>query len=1138
MKILKKLVLINWHYFWNELIDFEGINFLTGKNAAGKSTVIDALQVLLLGDTSGHFFNKAANDKSSRTLKGYLRGELGDDGDSGFRFLRNGRFSSYIACEFYDDMKKTSFTLGIVFDCYEDGSEEHRFFVLDSGIPENRFIVNRIPLPYKDLKTYAHKNYKRGKFEFFEVNRSYQDTIKGKLGGLKGKYFSLLKKAVPFTPITNIESFITEYVCDVKGPIDISLMQENIRHYKRLEFDAEVIQKRIASLENVSTKYLAYSEEKQRLEVQRYIITRSQHQMAKDKLEELQDKINFNINEIARLANEQAQYSTSIIEMRAEREKLIADKVASDINKKLESLEERKKNLAIELEELKKSLRKTVDNVRKYGWVWRECVSRLNDLKNANGSSRKAGNIESVEEDWNLMLSYSTQALKYAELLSQIDTNKLSEINDIKFHEIRECITGLRDLATGTSHSLQKQLTDSNLRIVELNKQLKDLGEGIKPYDTKLIEFKNEVSYGLAKKTGKNVEVHILADLLEIKDERWSKAIEAYLHTQKFYLIVEPEYYIDALKIYDKLKFDKGFYDLGLIDAGKLALKKPYKVTGSLAEEIATNNVHARLFVDYTLGRLMKCDRVEQLREHDKAITDTCMLYQNFVSRQLNPERWHHPYIGLKAIEEQIKYKKSEISTLEEIIHLSTDKSAVLQNITNMEIMNANEIENILLVTDRSKHLPVLEREYQDIVKEISSLDLTWLNRVENRIKNLEVETNEFEKHERNINNEIVKLTNNNESIQIERIPQEKANIDIIEDKIRLQFNSQWVLEKGEPRFLLELESKSSALEIYSRFYTQVARTESQTEKKKEDLVTARSDYNRDYKMSYDVNSAENTYYDKELSELKEVKLPEYIKQIQDAQTKAYEQFRNDFLAKLKSNIDLVQNQISELNAALKESSFGNDRYRFVWSKKPEYTRYYDMITDELLLEGYNISSQLFQEKHKDAISELFRQITDIESGMNADARAKLEENVKRFTDYKTYLNFDLIVTDEGDRDQRLSKTLHKKSGGETQTPFYVSVLASFAQLYRINHKNESGNTMRLIIFDEAFSKMDSERIQESIRLLRRFDLQAVLSAPPEKIGDIASLVDRNLCVIRTGDSSCVKSFDARKLMEESVNGL
>ena len=51
MKKLKKILLINWLYFSKELIEVGDINFLTGKNGAGKSTVIDALQIVLLGET-------------------------------------------------------------------------------------------------------------------------------------------------------------------------------------------------------------------------------------------------------------------------------------------------------------------------------------------------------------------------------------------------------------------------------------------------------------------------------------------------------------------------------------------------------------------------------------------------------------------------------------------------------------------------------------------------------------------------------------------------------------------------------------------------------------------------------------------------------------------------------------------------------------------------------------------------------------------------------------------------------------------------------------------------------------------------------------------------------------------------------
>ena len=56
-------------------------------------------------------------------------------------------------------------------------------------------------------------------------------------------------------------------------------------------------------------------------------------------------------------------------------------------------------------------------------------------------------------------------------------------------------------------------------------------------------------------------------------------------------------------------------------------------------------------------------------------------------------------------------------------------------------------------------------------------------------------------------------------------------------------------------------------------------------------------------------------------------------------------------------------------------------------------------------------------------------------------------------------------------------------------------------------------NTVRLVVFDEAFNKMDSERIVESVRLLRKMGLQAIICTPPDKLSDIMPLADRTLLV-------------------------
>ena len=202
---------------------------------------------------------------------------------------------------------------------------------------------------------------------------------------------------------------------------------------------------------------------------------------------------------------------------------------------------------------------------------------------------------------------------------------------------------------------------------------------------------------------------------------------------------------------------------------------------------------------------------------------------------------------------------------------------------------------------------------------------------------------------------------------------------------------------------------------------------------------------------------------------------------------------------------------------ALKQVHFGNDDYEFKIGRNLDYAEYYEMITDPDLMEGgRTLFSGVFQNKYHDTIDGLFSQIvTSDDISLNARKQSELEKNIARFTDYRTYLTFDLKVTDQNGNEQMLSKTLNIKSGGETQTPFYIAVVASFAQLYKVSDFGEFGNTVRLVVFDEAFNKMDSDRIVESIKLLRHLNLQALICTPPDKLSDIMPLADKTLLVYK-----------------------
>ena len=62
-KIFTRMCLNNWGGINHKVLHFnEYVNLFSGKSGSGKSTVMDAIQVILYGSFSPTFLNKAADD--------------------------------------------------------------------------------------------------------------------------------------------------------------------------------------------------------------------------------------------------------------------------------------------------------------------------------------------------------------------------------------------------------------------------------------------------------------------------------------------------------------------------------------------------------------------------------------------------------------------------------------------------------------------------------------------------------------------------------------------------------------------------------------------------------------------------------------------------------------------------------------------------------------------------------------------------------------------------------------------------------------------------------------------------------------------------------------------------------------------
>ena len=101
------------------------------------------------------------------------------------------------------------------------------------------------------------------------------------------------------------------------------------------------------------------------------------------------------------------------------------------------------------------------------------------------------------------------------------------------------------------------------------------------------------------------------------------------------------------------------------------------------------------------------------------------------------------------------------------------------------------------------------------------------------------------------------------------------------------------------------------------------------------------------------------------------------------------------------------------------------------------------------------------------------------------------------------------VVTDEQGnviRENFVDDMAGRDSGGEGQNPKYVALLAGFAMLYMQQSNRDS--KIKLVLLDEAFSKMDQERSAVCLKYARKMDLQLIVCVPDERLQSLIRNVD------------------------------
>ena len=1128
MKLLKKVLLINWHSFSKELIEIGNINFLTGKNAVGKSTIVDAIQLVVLGDTRGTSFNKAASEKSGRTVISYLKGEVGSDNEGNKKYLREGDFASYVALEFYDDVNNIPFVIGLQFDVSGDKLYSHQF-IYDGTIPEQCFVANNKAMEYKTFKDYVSLAYKNVIFP--ESLTSYKEEMRKKLGQLSQRFFALFKKAVPFQPIYDIRKFITEFVCDVKYDIksDLEKMQENVRNYTSLEVEAKTIESKIYFLERIHELYEAYNTDKNKCDQAQYLVAKLEIAKKKQEIVAINQQINAHNARFEELSQEEQSISSDLESWSKVRDQLIVDKESNDAEVKHSNYVKQKD-----------SINKSIDSVTE---VFEKSASRLVHSFNEFHDRAQQIKLQVFDKDLcqfagvdvDLIYSTADNIIAKAEVLAKLTAQNLNKYNENQIAELCAIVANMEDMFTKIRNyadaSMQTYVEEKNNFLATIE----SLRHGKKTYPRHLVEFKEFVEATLSARHGHDIEMNFVADLMEIKNKKWQSAIETYLSSQKFSFVIDEQYFKEAVALYNDNR--ERFSDVAILDSGKIYERRSTfkKLPGSLAEEIETENKYVEAYINLLIGTLMKVDRIEDINKYDRGITSTGMLYQQFTARQLNTNRNRTPYIGKRATETQIEGYLAQVEEINEKMEIMRQKSQIFYTLGRFNNLSAVDISYHYSNLMQIFKIDELKAQLEDINEKIENIDMTDVNEIQAKIDDVDTEIHYANNSLRQNSQEKGSILAKLDELKLVKLAAAQNALAMKEADLQARFSSEWVLNNVSDE-IHEMLAYISEDQINKKL-AESRRIADTLGAKRRSLEKARVDYMRTFNVSIDTTDESNDKFDEELDKYRDITLPQYKTRIVDAKAKSYEQFKEDLLSKLKASIESVSEQIDTLNTSLTNFQFGRDRYEFVVKPNPTFLNIYTMIMDELLMKDARTNSQAFYDKYKETIDDFFAKITEAPGANDQERREIIDKNISLYTDYRTYLDFDLLVTNnETSQVQSLAKSMNTKSGGETQTPFYISILASIANEYRIGLGLEESNTPRLILFDEAFNKMDSERIKESIELLKRFNLQAVLVAPPEKVSDIAPLVDRNLCVIRRRNNAFVKWFDKSEIAEYSPN--
>ena len=1075
---LKKVRLINWYGFSNETAPIGFFTLIAGRNGNGKSAMLDAIKYAAYGDT---VFNKSSESKGSRTLSSYTRGLL--DATAG-TYMRPAdqipNVYSHIVLEYFDDVEDKSFVLGAVIETNAANNCQTYRYVAD------RFSLDQMEHTYKEngLDIPLSASALQKKYRLTLLNREQGLPRFMQMTGLKlnlgqmPTYLRKLRGIMSYDPNARIDQFIRESVLEERN-VDFKKLIEAKENIEQLNDNFNMIQEEIGELDCVLGEYDAWESESNRL---------------------LADDIRVVYKAMMALKEEIEKQNT-------ERER--AQKTREDAAENLKILENRRKDVQKRLMEAKISLN-SLDSMR----MINQEQERLEKLeKDREDLRKKCGDLE-----------------QFQTVISEIMNRFFEKAEQIADRDILASLCGYEYTAAQKASAVQGMKQKIDLAYDEIVKQIsgvergiEDLEEGLDTQSRILEECKRHQNtyrqipeyVGLKEQINRELERRKISArakfaceyVIGLEDEKWRDAIEAFLGPRRYTILVDPEYYDIADDVLDRSEFRYAH-----LFNTKLLMRREVKVEeDSVISMLQIKNPVAKRYFEFQLGR-MHAVSLEKVRMYENAISKEGRVSVAMDSYFLRFDRIRSYYLGQKTFELNRIRAQKEISRLqEEKTEKLTTKNALLEKKSVLA-----QDKEFFREYDYDAHL-----KYQSVSVAVRECRAQLERLQKAQINNQEyVELNEtvgrLEDEQNAIGEEYTK------NIQIDS--DQKTVIARCEDRINEKKESLKGQENRYKEYQIEHYAVvQKTVEAYEKYLENGGkgpggllaeetrgRIRRSIEQHKSSLMQLQADYNAKHPGNMLSRGTEGrSQYAARRDRIWMDNLQE-IRQKLEEQTRRYENiFKNEFVLTILNFCERARNDLKQINRELANLNFAA-KYEFdvhyvrdgsEYAKIIDYARY----LDEREQIGGREEGQLTFGMLTTISDEEGEQLEqDMKRIVNRIIEKNSDETISRFADYRNYMTYEILITNQVLNRAKLSRQTGFNSGAEVQIPYLLILASALLLIY-----NQRINSTRLVFIDEPFAKMDPGNVKLMLDFLRSQRLQVIFCSPDktESIGNECEVI-------------------------------